>query len=158
MAFDPTWLFKVMYSDLTPEDFLEAGLRPNPTFIFDNAKQASECFFMALEDRGYDNSHCAFEGGDEDPWSLTCTFNQFKLDGKVFDVQYYDEDCEDHIHTKKMMKINYTPVYDSDDHTKYISWMMNNYKRCKELVVDLSQSGWKTKKQIYEWLTNETFD
>ena len=162
MAKTPAWLFMVIYSDLTIDEILSEDYAnfDVPTFLFDNARQTSDCFFTALENTEFDSQFCGLATEDEynNPWSYTCRFNQFKLDGKVFDVHYHNEDCEDHIHTKEIMEISYSPVCDCDDPTKYISWMMKNHKRFKKLVVDLSQPGWKTKDQIYEWLTNETFD
>lgn len=155
MAFDPTWLFKVMYSDLTPEDFLEVGLRPHPTFIFDNAEQASNCFAESIFNKVFDESLCGFvEDEYEQPWSLTYQFTSFRVNGKGFNVHWGCKDPE-----KDFIEIEYAhPQIPWKEGDSIIEHHLKNSKLDKKLKVDLSEPRYRIKKQICDWLTNETFE
>lgn len=76
---------------------------------------------------------------------------QFKFNGKLFEAYVFNEDGKDVLH------IDYKPSDVPQDST-LISWMFKNYRRFKKLVVDLSEPRHSIKKQICDWLTNETFD
>ena len=164
MVFEPAWLFKVMYSDLTPEEILSyasdedplvGGICPHPTFIFDNAEQASECFVVSIFHKVYDQSLCGFvEDEYEQPWSLTYHFTSFRVNGKGFNVHWGCKDPE-----KDFIEIEYAhPQIPWKEGDSIIEHHLKNSKLEKKLEVDLSEPRYRIKKQICDWLTNETFE
>ena len=76
---------------------------------------------------------------------------QFKFNGKLLEAYVVNVDGKD------VLKIDYTPSDIPKDST-LISWLFKNYRRYKNLVVDLSQSRTAIKEQVMNWLNSETFD